>query len=43
MNDNCGFVVAGYAIVAGALGAYTVWIRQRIRRLQRAFPDDDRA
>ena len=42
MSDNWGFVVAGYAIAGGALGAYTVWVRQRIRRLQRSLPDGDR-
>ncbi len=43
MTDNWGYVVAGYAIVGGALGAYAVWLRQRIRRLRRSLPDDDRA
>ncbi len=43
MNDNWGYVIAGYAIVGSALGVYAVWVRQRIRRLQRSLPDDDRA
>jgi hypothetical protein len=43
MNANWGYVVAGYTIVGGALGAYVIWVRQRIRRLQRSLPDDDPA
>ena len=43
MSDNWGYVAAGYAIVATALGMYALWVRQRIRRLQRSLPDDDRA
>ena len=43
MNANWGYVVAGYTIVGGALGAYAIWVRQRIRRLQRSLPDDDPA
>ncbi len=43
MSTNWGYVVAGYTIVGGALGAYAVWVRQRIRRLQRSLSDDDHA
>jgi hypothetical protein len=43
VSDNWGYVIAGYAIAAGTLTAYAVWLRQRIRRLRRTLPDDDRA
>jgi len=43
MSSNWGYVIAGYAITAGTLGAYAIWLRQRIRRLRRSLPDDDRA
>jgi heme exporter protein CcmD len=38
---NWNYVVAGYALTAGTLGAYVAWIKLRTRRLRRAL--DDRA
>jgi hypothetical protein len=43
MNDNWGYVIAGYSIAAGALTAYVVWLRQRIRGLRRSLRGDEPA
>lgn len=42
MGEHAGYVVAGYALTAGALVAYTAWLWQRIRRAERSLPDGDR-
>jgi hypothetical protein len=43
MSDNWGYVIAGYAIAAGTLTAYVVWLRHRIRRVRRMLRVDEPA
>jgi hypothetical protein len=40
MDDNWGYVVAGYTITAGVLCAYAGWIWARLRRAKRSLPDE---
>jgi len=42
MSHNWNYVIAGYTLTAGVLGAYVVWLRQRTRPLRRSLPDDER-
>ena len=42
VSQNWNYVAAGYAITAGALVSYGVWVRVRIRRLRRTLPDENR-
>lgn len=39
-DSNWNFVIAGYAIAAGTLGAYFAWIRVRTRRIRRSLSDE---
>ena len=39
MDTNAGYVVAGYLVTAGAVGAYAVWLRARLRRAERSFEE----
>ena len=41
MDDNWGYVAAGYGITAVTLVVYAAWIRVRTRRLQRSSDFDD--
>jgi len=43
MNHNWNYVVAGYTLTGGTLIAYAAWLRYRLRRVRRSFPDDERA
>jgi len=42
---DAGYIVAGYLLTGGAVGAYAGWVRLRLRRALRladhAFPDGD--
>jgi len=40
MSQNWNYVIAGYAITGGALIAYSVWLRQRMRRVRRMVRGD---
>jgi hypothetical protein len=42
MNNNWGYVAAGYTITAVTLVTYAVWLRLRIRRVRRALSDEGR-
>jgi hypothetical protein len=44
MDDNWGYVVAGYSITTAALVAYVGWLWNRLRRAERSIEraDDDR-
>jgi hypothetical protein len=42
LENNWNYVAAGYAITAGTLIGYAVWVRLRIRRLRRTLPDESR-
>lgn len=37
MDDNAGYVAAGYLLTAAAVGAYVAWLRRRLRRAARAW------
>jgi hypothetical protein len=39
---NQGYVVAGYLVTFGGLGAYAVWILVRGRRLSAKVPEERR-
>jgi hypothetical protein len=40
--SNWDFVAAGYGLTVATLAAYLAWVKLRVRRLRRAFPDHDR-
>lgn len=40
MDDNWGYVAAGYGLTAGALAAYVAWLRVRVRRAERSLRDE---
>jgi hypothetical protein len=40
MDDNWGYVAAGYAIVTATLTGYSVWLWQRLRRARRSAADE---
>lgn len=40
MDANAGYVWAGYAVTAGTLVAYVVWLRLRLRRATRSLGGD---
>jgi hypothetical protein len=40
MDDNWGYVAAGYGITVAVLGVYAGWLVQRLRRARRAAADE---
>ena len=40
MDDNWGYVAAGYGITFATLVAYSAWLWQRIRRARRSVLDE---
>ena len=41
MDDNWGYVAAGYLIMALTVGGYGAWLWVRTRRARRSLPDLD--
>jgi hypothetical protein len=39
MDSNWGYVAAGYGLTTATLVVYTLWLRQRTRRVRRMLPD----
>jgi len=39
MDENWGYVVAGYAVTVATLSAYGAWLWQRLRRARRGVGD----
>jgi hypothetical protein len=40
MDDNWGYVAAGYGITAVVLATYSGWLWQRLRRARRSVADE---
>jgi hypothetical protein len=40
---DAGFVIAGWALTGGALGAYTIHLAVRLRRARRSLPESGAA
>ncbi len=38
MDDNGGYVIAGFAMTGGVLVAYVAWLQARLRRARRSVP-----
>ncbi|MCZ7534962.1 MAG: hypothetical protein M5T61_02780 [Acidimicrobiia bacterium] len=36
MDDNGGYVIAGFALTGGVLAAYVAWLGVRLRRARRS-------
>jgi hypothetical protein len=35
MDQNWPYVAAGYALTAGVLGSYTIWLLRKLKRAER--------
>jgi hypothetical protein len=40
MDDNWGYVAAGYGLTFTVLAAYSAWLWQRLRRARRSVADE---
>lgn len=40
MDENAGYVIAGYVLTGVTLGAYVAWVRVRLRRAESERADD---
>jgi hypothetical protein len=40
--NDAGYVIAGWSLSLGALGAYGVWLALRTRRALARLPEEDR-
>ena len=40
MDQNWGYVTAGYAVTAATLAVYVSWLRLRTRRAERSLRDE---
>lgn len=41
MDENGGYVIAGYVLTGGALAFYVAWLRRRLVRARRSLGEVD--